>query len=292
MFKLLMKIPKAVHVAVSGGPDSMAVLDFLRNGHKVTVVHFNHGTEHGKEAAQFVRNYVRKHDLLAHFGHTDLYGPIDFKGHSKEEVWRNRRYRFFNEVTNGEDALVLGHNLDDAVETWLFSSAHGNPKIIPPTRDNIIRPFLLVKKADLRDWCVRKNVPFMDDPSNEDVSYPRVRLRNVVIPEMLKINPGIHKVIAKKYIDSAGVTGKLKFWLEWVSSYDHVRLTSRGDGKADLWLYKDFDCMIDDAPPSMRPQLIDTTNYHPDLQSLMNKFWCGDDFLQAIQEKLGQKGKR
>jgi len=200
MFKLLMKIPRTVYVAVSGGADSMAVLDFLRNGHNVHVLHFNHGTEHGAEAWKFVLRYVNKHNLTADFGSIADYGAEIPKGMSKEDFWRRRRYHFFKESTKGEQSLVLAHNLDDAVETWLFSAINGNPKLIPPTRDNIIRPFLLVKKADLRDWCVRKNIPFLDDPSNDDVSYPRIRLRNIIIPEILKINPGIYKVVAKKYI--------------------------------------------------------------------------------------------
>lgn len=199
MFRLLMKIPRTVCVAVSGGPDSMAVLDFLRNGHDVHVLHFNHGTEHGAEAWKFVLKYVNEYNLTSSFGNITDYGSEIPKGMSKEDFWRRRRYHFFKESTRGEQPLVLAHNLDDAVETWLFSAANGNPQLIPPVRDNIIRPFLLVKKVDLRDWCIRKGVPFLDDPSNNDISYPRVRLRNVIIPEMLKINPGIHKVIAKKY---------------------------------------------------------------------------------------------
>jgi tRNA(Ile)-lysidine synthetase-like protein len=269
-----MKIPKAIYVAVSGGPDSMAALDFLSKNHDVTVIHFNHGTEHGKIAAEFVANYVCKNGLKAHFGHIDSYGPIDFANKSKEAVWRDCRYRFFKEVTGGE-GLVLAHNLDDAVETWLFSTIHGNPRLIPSTRDNILRPFLLVKKAELRDWCVRKNVPFVDDPANEDVSYPRVRLRKEIIPNIMKINPGIYKVIAKKYIAGATVVGKLKFWLDWVDGKDHVCLTHRED-KVDFWLYSS-------STNYVKPKLLDTINYHSDLQFLMNKVWCKDDFLSIIK---------
>jgi tRNA(Ile)-lysidine synthetase-like protein len=196
-----MKIPREICVAVSGGPDSMAALDFLRNGHKVKIVHFNHGTEHGEEAEQFVSSYALKHNIPCEIGH--LYGLMA-DGQSKEEFWRDNRYQFFNQVV-GDNVLVMAHNLDDAVETWIFTAVNGQARVIPPTRPIfpgsgiLIRPFLLTKKSEMRSWCNRKGVPYLDDPANTDLSYPRVRLRNVIIPEILKINPGLYKVVAKKY---------------------------------------------------------------------------------------------
>lgn len=198
MLSLLMKIPFKIFVAVSGGPDSMAVLDFLKNAHDVTILHFNHGTKHGMEAEEFVKNYAKKENISYKIGgKKHIVSPP--KGVSKEHYWRECRYNFFNKVVGSDQTLVLAHNLDDAVETWIFSSIHGKPKLIPPRRDNIIRPFLLTKKEELRNWCRRKDVPFLDDPSNFDSKYPRSRIRNVILPEVLKINPGIYKVVAKKY---------------------------------------------------------------------------------------------
>ncbi|MGW8177455.1 MAG: tRNA lysidine(34) synthetase TilS [bacterium] len=201
MLRLLMKVPREICVAVSGGPDSMAALDFLRRGHDVKILHFNHGTEHGAVAEAFVSEYAREHNIPITVGH--LYGLMA-DGESKEKFWRDNRYQFFDE--EADNVLVMAHNLDDAVETWIFNAINGQPRTIPPTRpifpggNFLIRPFLTTKKSELRDWCKRKDVPFIDDPSNNDLSYPRVRLRNVIIPELLKINPGLYKVVAKKYM--------------------------------------------------------------------------------------------
>lgn len=196
MIKLLMKIPKEICVAVSGGADSMAVVDFLKQKHKLKLIHFNHGTTHGKEAEEFVRNYSKRNKLDAEFGYISSSIP---KGASKEDFWRKERYDFFEKVVKGK--LILAHNLDDAVETWLFTSINGNSKLIPAQRDYIIRPFLLNKKKELREWCLYRGVEFLDDPANKDLSYARVRLRENIIPEILKVNPGIYKVISKKYLE-------------------------------------------------------------------------------------------
>ena len=63
MLNIIGKIPRNVTVAVSGGADSMAVLDFLKNSHEVTVAYYHHGTEHGEEALDLVRKYCTLHEL-------------------------------------------------------------------------------------------------------------------------------------------------------------------------------------------------------------------------------------
>jgi len=173
----------------------MGALDFLRRNHSVTAVHFNHGTEHGKEAEQFVVY------ALGGLGVPLIIGRIsrDRKAdESKEEFWRKERYLFFRQTV--EDApLVTAHTLDDAMENWVFTSLHGNPRLIPMRNGNVLRPFILSRKADLVAWCRQKNVSFILDPGNVDLSFPRARIRNEIMPSLLKINKGFAKVIAKKY---------------------------------------------------------------------------------------------
>ena len=94
--------------------------------------------------------------------------------------------------------VVTGHHLDDAVEWWVFTSINGNGRLIPYANNNIIRPFLLTKKSIIDRWVARNSVRHVSDPSNLDVKYARNRIRSNLIPEILKINPGIHKVVRKK----------------------------------------------------------------------------------------------
>jgi len=184
-------------VAVSGGPDSMAALDFLSRKKKVIAVHFNHETDHAYEAQDLVTSYCNQKDIQLILG--KIQNPKK-KGESQEEYWRNERYSFFNSL--GESPIITCHHLDDSVEWWLFTSFNGNPKLIPHIRGKYIRPFLLNRKTVFEDWCRRKNVRYLCDPSNRNSLYSRSRIRRDILPAVLLINPGIHTVLKKKIINS------------------------------------------------------------------------------------------
>ena len=91
--------------------------------------------------------------------------------------------------------------MNDAIETWIFTSLHGNPFLIPPKRDNFIRPFLLSEKALFVEWTKSKKVPYLNDPSNDDTHYMRNLIRHDIVPNALRVNPGLPKVIRKKYLE-------------------------------------------------------------------------------------------
>jgi len=202
MIKLLGKVPKNITIALSGGPDSMAALSFLNNGRRhINALYFNHGTTHAEEAEEFVTEYCKTNFIPLKLGKIQNSRPPN---KSKEEHWRNERYNFFNAHTSGNfQPLILGHHLDDAVEWWIFSSLHGEGKLIPyeNTATSIIRPFLLTPKEELLNWLSKKEVPFIKDPSNESDDYMRNYIRNNIIKHASHINPGLKKVILKKYIN-------------------------------------------------------------------------------------------
>jgi tRNA(Ile)-lysidine synthase len=112
-----------------------------------------------------------------------------------EEHWRNERYAWLRDQ---QETIVTAHHLDDCVETWVFNTCHGNPWTIPYAHHIVIRPFRLNHKHQLEDWAHRHRVPWVNDPSNGDVQYARNRIRHCVMPELLRINPGLSKVIRKK----------------------------------------------------------------------------------------------
>ena len=197
MIHITGKIPRQVAIAVSGGIDSMASLDFLRRAHKVLVLHYNHGTPYAPKAEALVRDYCAEHNLDLIVGKCEEEMP---SGVSAEAWWRDCRYKFFTEAT--DLPIVTAHHLDDVVENWVFTALNGNPFLIPHKRDQFIRPFLTTQKTDFTLWCVRAGVPTIDDPSNDDTKYRRNYIRHTMMPHVLAINPGIKKTIRKKILDS------------------------------------------------------------------------------------------
>lgn len=191
MIRVLGKIPKNIAIACSGGVDSMAILDFLINGRKEpTVLYFNHNTKHSDLAQKFVEDYCNIKGINLVIDRTDL-KPTS----NKEKIWRDERYKFLNSY---DGKVITAHHLDDVVETYIFTMLRGYQSLIPYSNKNIIRPFLLNEKSDLVKWCLEKNIPFIEDETNECLDFSRNRIRHNIIPEMLKVNPGLKTVVRKK----------------------------------------------------------------------------------------------
>lgn len=191
MIRMVGTLPEKTYVAVSGGADSMAVLDFLSRTREVIAIHVDHGTEHGKVARVLVEEYCWEAGIPLQI--FELEREQD-ASESKEEYWRNERYRIFTAL---KGPLITCHHLDDVIEWYLFSTLHGESKIIPYERENVIRPFLLTPRVALRRWCERKEIPFVDDPGNEDEQYMRTIIRHHILPQAMRVNPGLHKVVSK-----------------------------------------------------------------------------------------------
>jgi tRNA(Ile)-lysidine synthase len=194
MIRFLGKLPRKCVVAFSGGVDSVAVTDFLLNGKRdVHLAFFHHGTTTSNDAETFAKDFSRLRGLTLSIGRISSEKPA---GESMEEYWRNERYRFLSMY---DYPVVTAHHLGDAVETWIFNSLHGNPRIMPYKRGNVIRPFLVTPKQELINWANRHNLSWCEDESNNDLRYMRNLIRHKIIPESLKVNPGLHTVVKKMY---------------------------------------------------------------------------------------------
>ena len=191
MLRVLGKLPRELVVAVSGGPDSMAILDFLSNNHDVTAAYFDHGTPFGEDCKYFVKDFCEERDIPFVLGINFISKPPK---KSLEEHWRDERYKFFKSF---DDPVITGHNLDDVIEWFLFSSMHGEGKIIPYQNKNVFRPFISTSKHSLEDWCQRKDVPFMVDPGNSDRKFMRSIIRHDIMPHARKVNKGLEKTFKK-----------------------------------------------------------------------------------------------
>jgi len=196
MIRLLGPIHNINAVACSGGVDGMAALHFIQQVNpKIKVVHFNHNTEHGQKATDFVTDYCTNNNLeLIYAELTVEKNPKD----SQEEFWRKERYKFFHGLS--DLTIASAHHLNDVAETWLFGAIHGQTKLIPYRNKNVVRPFLLTSKAELISWCERKEVPWIEDDSNKNTRFSRNRVRHNILPEVFEVNPGFLKVISKKLL--------------------------------------------------------------------------------------------
>jgi tRNA(Ile)-lysidine synthase len=197
MIKFIGKLPKKCTVAFSGGIDSVVVTDFLINGRRdVTLAFFHHGTKTSDEAETYARKFSEDRSLPLVVGRLSQQRPT---GLSQEEHWRNERYTFLETTGN---VVVTAHHLDDAVETWLFTSIHGESKLIPYRRGRVIRPFLVTPKSELRAWAERRNLTWVEDASNFDTKYMRNLIRHDIVPHAIRVNPGLRTVVKKKYIET------------------------------------------------------------------------------------------
>jgi tRNA(Ile)-lysidine synthase len=196
MIQLLHKLPRTLTVAFSGGVDSVAVLDFLSKNHEVDAAFFHHGTDNIDNAFDFVWNFCRDRDITMTVGYIRNEKPKEL---SWEEHWRNERYAFLENF----EYVVTGHHLNDCIETYIWGTMHGTPKVIPDTRKNVHRPFLLNPKQEFIDWCNRKELNWCQDYSNENTDYMRNYIRKYVVEHAYHINPGIEKVVKKLILNAS-----------------------------------------------------------------------------------------
>ena len=177
----------------------MALADFcLRGQREFIVAYVHHGTETSELGFQLVSDWCSSTKTPMKTYWVTKNKPID---ESLEEFWRNERYGFFRSFGL---PIFMGHHLDDVIETWIFTSLHGNPQLIPyhNPKSNVFRPFLLNRKKDLVDWCSHNKVNYIEDSSNIDLRFMRNRIRHRIVPEALKVNPGLPKVLKKKVLAS------------------------------------------------------------------------------------------
>jgi tRNA(Ile)-lysidine synthase len=192
----MLKMGTHILAAVSGGPDSAALLRVLtilspEYGLRLTVAHLNHSLR-GVEAEReedFVRNLCAEMGISCVCRRVDILSLQKGQGRSLEEVAREVRYRFLEEIADscGADRIATGHHRDDQAETVLINLIRGSGteglKGILPVRDGrIIRPMIEVKRYEIIEFLEREGLTYMMDSSNLTPVFLRNRIRNDLIP--------------------------------------------------------------------------------------------------------------
>lgn len=184
-----------VTAAVSGGADSMVMLDCLLHCGRnlnVRVVHLNHslrGVESDKDY-MFVKDYCKANGLPFYYRKEDVNKIAKEKKVSQETAGRLLRYAFFEEFSG---RVSLAHTLSDRVETMLFNMARGSAlsglASIPKERGKYIRPLIDFTKEQVYEYADRFKIKYREDTTNQDTIYRRNYIRHEIIPLFERINP-------------------------------------------------------------------------------------------------------
>ena len=198
-----------VIVAVSGGPDSVCLLDILYAiredlGIDMVVAHYDHGLRPGDDESEtaFVRQLALSMNLPFELGKAQPF-PSN-TGHSLEEQARDARYGFLESTRKKHHAqkIALGHQLNDQAETVIMRLLRGSGSSglagIPPVRDKrIIRPLIEIKRHEIAAYLNVRGLEYVVDRSNLQGRYLRNKIRLEMIPELLKYQPRLLELLGQ-----------------------------------------------------------------------------------------------
>ena len=200
-----------VVVGVSGGPDSISLLDILNKFKKnkilnieIIVAHVNHQIrEEANDDEEYVRKYCEKNEIKFYAKRIDV---IKYANNNKiglEEAGRKLRYEYFEEVFQKENAqkIAIAHNKNDKAETIIMNILRGSGlaglRGIEPIRENkYIRPLIECERVEIEKYCEQEHLSPRIDKTNFDNDYTRNKIRNIVLPYIKnEFNPNIIETI-------------------------------------------------------------------------------------------------
>lgn len=202
----LLQEKDTVIVAVSGGPDSMCLLNSLVNLkeklklNKIAVAHVNHMLrKEAQEETEYVKKYCENKNIEIYIRYANIKEISENNKISEETAGREERYKFFEEIATKINAnkIAIAHNLNDNAETVLMHFIRGTGinglTGIKPYRDGkYIRPLIECDRKEIEEYCKERKLNPRYDKSNLDNNYTRNKIRNLLIPELKEnYNPNI-----------------------------------------------------------------------------------------------------
>lgn len=189
---------KKLLIAVSGGIDSMILLELLRQlDYNITIAHcnFNLRGDESDGDEQFIREYASNNSIEIFVTNFDTEFFAADNKLSIQIAARQLRYVWFNQLLeeNNLDYLLTAHHLDDSVETFLINFTRGTGLEgltgIPQENGSIIRPLLNFTRNEIESFAKENNILWREDSSNASDKYLRNKLRHDVIPVLKSLNP-------------------------------------------------------------------------------------------------------
>ena len=212
-----------VVVATSGGPDSMCLLNLLKQNTKLNIIcaHVNHKLrEESEKEAKMVKDYCTSNNITYEY-----YEITNYKGHT-ENYAREKRYKFFEKILKKYNSkyLLTAHHGDDLIETILMRIISGNldnlvgiKKITKRDNYYIYRPLITKTKEDILNYCKTNNIKYAIDKTNFEDTYTRNRIRKYILPELKKENKNIHKKFIK-------LSNKIEEYEEYINKEVDIKL--------------------------------------------------------------------
>jgi tRNA(Ile)-lysidine synthase len=239
--------------AVSGGPDSMALLDVLvRLAPKLGFALVAHGVDHGLRAeASAELDLAERHARALGVGFERTRLTLAPGGNLQARA-RTARYAALEAAAERQGAplIATAHHADDRAETVLLRLLRGSgPRglaVLPPRADRRVRPLIRARKSDVLLHLERHGVPFADDPSNRDRRHQRVRVREELLPLLAELSPGIVShlnaladALADTLaftLDDSGLAGGGVLKLGRAQRRQLARALALGQRRSEIWL--------------------------------------------------------
>ncbi len=245
---------EAVLVALSGGPDSVALLLALVELRetlylRLSAVYINHRIRPRAALAEerFCQELCERYDVQLTIVRENIPALAEEQRTGIEETARDFRYGVFEAMAEEDeyDRVALGHQADDQAETVLFRVIRGTGRTglagIPIRRGRIVRPLLEITRAEVLEFLAERKQAYCTDRTNEDTTYKRNYLRNRLLPLIRKnLNPKVDAAL-RNLADN--ISDEEEFLESVVNRYVRrtLRRTRGGKIELDLSLFIGYD---------------------------------------------------
>ncbi len=226
-------------VCVSGGPDSMALLDLMRQcpAFRIAAAHVNFHLRPGEceNDQKLVESYCSRNGIELHVKHFNTSEYARNHGISLEMAARELRYNWFEELRQelGLDFIAVAHNANDNAETLLLNLSRGTGLrgicgMKECSTSRIIRPLLGIERKAILDYLNNHGIDYATDSTNASNDYKRNKLRNSVIPILKEMNSSViatmnsnaaHFNAAMEVLDSLSQSIRQRICIESVEEY-------------------------------------------------------------------------
>lgn len=245
-------------IGVSGGPDSICLLNALNNlkeklKFNIVVCHINHCLrENAIIDEEFVIEFCKKKNIECYVKRADVKGLVEEKKISTEEAGRILRYNFFEEIMLKTKAnkIATAHNANDNAETMIMNLLRGTGvaglKGIEIIRDEkYIRPLIECERTEIERYCLENNLNPRHDETNDENIYTRNKIRNQIIPYIKEnFNPNIVEGLNRL---SKIVQDEEKYFIKTISNeYNNIVVSEEKNKsiKIDVKKFNKLDIVI------------------------------------------------